>query len=389
MAEKQIQFYYGEQAAFDAAVIGSTIQDDALYVITDSQRLYKGQTLIGANNVKTVDALPEAESAIPNVIYVVEADGSTTLSILNKEGNAFTTLINTAQISTWTDQIKLSEDITLSLSGQSLGGIADGTKFDRGSSLTTWMKALMRKEEAAAISKQPSLSLSATQSNTVECGTTVTPTVTASFDKGAYKFGPDTGVTVTSYTLKQKIGSEGETTVIDAEGAIREYTPEGPLTVPEGNITFTASVEHTEGAAANSSFGTPNPEVKINAGTKSATKNITGQRKLFYLSDETTNVPSDSAGIRGLTNTKLGPSNGLKFDITIPQGAKRVIFAYPATLREVTDVIQNSTNMSAKGSFTKSTVSVEGANGYSAVDYHVYSYVAAAPLNGDTFKVTI
>ena len=48
----------------------------------------------------------------------------------------------------------------------------------------------------------------------------------------------------------------------------------------------------------------------------------------------------------------------------------------------------NDTGMAA--SFTKSTISVQGANGATGADYKVYTYGMATPAAaGMTFKVTI
>lgn len=389
MAEPQVQYYYGSLEAYKNLVDLSSVDENAIYVITDAQRMYKGSTLIGSNNVRTVDTLPEAAAAFSNVIYVVHSETGITLSMLNAAGDAFETLINTESISTWADQVKLSSAITLSLSGQSLGGVTDGTTFDRGTTVQKVLESLMRKEEAAAISKNPSVSVSVNPSSAVECGTQITPTVNTSFDKGQYKFGPDTAVTVTGFTLKEKNGSNGETVLIDNEGSIRSYTAAAPITVEEGSLVYTAQVTHSDGVAANSSFGTPNEGVKITGGTKTATRTVYGQRKLFYVSDTGTEKASDSAAVRQLAQSKLNPTNGMKFNITIPQGAKRVIIAYPATLGDLSTITQASTGMSALGSFTKEVVSVEGANGYKAVDYNVYTYITEASFNSDTFNVTI
>ena len=389
MAEPQVQYYYGNLEAYNSLVELSSVDENAIYVITDAQRMYKGSTLVGSNNVRTVDELPEPTAAFSGVIYVTHGESGVILSMLNSSGDSFETLINTESISTWADQVKLSSAITLSLSGQSLGGVTDGTTFERGTTVQKVLESLMRKEEAAAISKQPSASVSINPGQNVECGTQITPTVTTSFDKGAYKFGPDTGVTVTGFTLKQKNGSLGEETLIDNEGSIRQYVAEAPVTVEEGNYTFTAQVTHSAGVAANSSFGTPNEGVKIAQGTKTATKTVVGQRQLFYVSDTASDKAEDSAAVRGLASKKLGPTKGMKFDVTIPQGAKRVIIAYPASLGDLSAVVQDSTSMSALGSFTKATVSVEGANAYKAVNYNVYTYVTEAAFNADTFHVTI
>lgn len=389
MAESQVQYYYGNLKAYNSLVKLSSIDENAMYVITDAQRIYKGSTLIGTNNVRTVEELPDPASAFAGVIYVTHGETGIILSMLNALGDSFETLINTESISTWTNQVKLSSSITLSLSGKNFGGIADGTTFERGTTLQKVLESLMRKEEDASISKQPYVTVSIDPNQTVECGTQITPTVTTSFDKGEYKFGPDTGITVSGFTLKQKNGSLGEETLIDNEGEIRQYTTEVPVSVEEGDYTFTVQVSHSEGVPANSSFGIPNDGTKIAQGTVSATTTVVGQRQLFYVSDTASDKVEDSSAVRNLAFKKLGPTKGMTFDIEIPQGAKRVIIAYPASIGELSTIVQDSTGMSIIRSFVKEIVSVEGANAYKAVDYNIYTYITEAAFNTDVFYVTI
>ena len=64
---------------------------------------------------------------------------------------------------------------------------------------------------------------------------------------------------------------------------------------------------------------------------------------------------------------------------------------YPATLRDVSSVQDvNGMNAEVKTAFTKTVVSVEGANGYQAIDYKVYVMdMANANDTANTYKVTI
>ena len=96
--------------------------------------------------------------------------------------------------------------------------------------------------------------------------------------------------------------------------------------------------------------------------------------------------------MRGLaTKSNKALANGNSINLTIPVGAKRVMFAYPATLRDVSSVLDvNGLNAEIKSGFTKSVVSVEGAAGYQAIDYKVYVLdYANANDAANTYKVTI
>ena len=69
----------------------------------------------------------------------------------------------------------------------------------------------------------------------------------------------------------------------------------------------------------------------------------------------------------------------------------RIMLAYPATLRDVTSIKdRNGLNAESKSSFTLSTVSVEGADGATAIQYKVYTMDRAeANQTLNYFDVTI
>ena len=125
--------------------------------------------------------------------------------------------------------------------------------------------------------------------------------------------------------------------------------------------------------------------------SKSATSSaITGYRNSFYGTlTEKGELTSDI--IRSLSKSNKAFKNGNSFDITIPVGAKRVVFAYPATLRDVTSVKDvNGLNAEISGAFTKSTLSVEGLNNFQGINYKVYvTDFAEAVATTNTYKVTI
>ena len=78
---------------------------------------------------------------------------------------------------------------------------------------------------------------------------------------------------------------------------------------------------------------------------------------------------------------------------SVPEGAKRVVIAYPATYNDIekiedgnafgTDIL-----LSAFGG-TYRTVSVEGANGYTGIDYKVYVCDSGVALSANTYTVKI
>ena len=230
---------------------------------------------------------------------------------------------------------------------------------------------------------QPSVSVSLNGAGAKEVGTKITPSYNATFNKGSYEYGPDTGLTAT-WAVKDTRNEEGTA----AAGSFSE------LEVGDNtNYTVTATATYGAGATPLTNIGNPYAAGAIVAGSKNGTSSaITGYRNSFY--GTLTEMPEalSSATIRGLSgkaNSKW--TNGKTFTISIPVGAKAVIFAYPATLRDVTSVKDvNGLSAEVKSAFVKSTLSVEGANAYAGADYKVYvSEFAEAVQKANTYNVTI
>ena len=230
---------------------------------------------------------------------------------------------------------------------------------------------------------KPSITLSNVgEFKAYEVGTKVTPSYTISFNAGSYAYGPATGITATGYSAT----FNGET-LTTASGDFAE------LTVADGtNIRMSAYAKYGDGAVPVTNLGNDYADGQIKAGQTETKYSgyLTGYRNTFHgtLAEKST---VDSAAIRKLTASGKALSNGSKFDVTIPVGALRVVIAYPATLRDVTSIQDNNDSMSnIVSSFTKTTVSVEGANGATAIDYKVYTMdFAKANDKANTFSVTI
>lgn len=84
---------YGSQAAYNGL---ATREADALYFIPDSGRIYRGDHLIAANNVKFVEELPTVANAFVGVLYVTSTDSGISLNILNEAGTEFVTVASSS-----------------------------------------------------------------------------------------------------------------------------------------------------------------------------------------------------------------------------------------------------------------------------------------------------
>ena len=128
----------------------------------------------------------------------------------------------------------------------------------------------------------------------------------------------------------------------------------------------------------------------VEAGTKTKdTAAYTPFRNVFY--GTSTGKPAlDSAAIRALGKTGKAYAAGT-LTLNVPAGTQRVAIACIATAKGVAKVInETAMNADVTSTFVKSTVPVEGANGYAAKDYNVWVFEPAVAYgNAAVLKVTL
>lgn len=274
----------------------------------------------------------------------------------------------------------LSADLTqdLEVNGVSLGGIPNLTFYAEGTAIEDIIRQLL----IVAISPTyiaPTISFTgspAAVNNNYEAGTSLTPNFIGTFNQNDAGALSEMRLRLTTTTLNTSPTSPLNHTVTQ-------------FTLGDETRPYNIQADYAEGATKNNNLGNPDPTGKILAGTiTTANRNFTGQRNAFW---GVNSQPNNSAGVRSLGNSQLGAVNGSSFNISIPSGATSVCFAYRATLQGVTSVkYVELSNQEVKNTFTETTVSVEGANGFSAINYRVYTYVPAVPFGSTaTYNVTI
>lgn len=234
---------------------------------------------------------------------------------------------------------------------------------------------------------QPSVSISAPQNKTYEVGTSVTPSFTATLNPGKYEFNANngaTGITAKSWEVTDTAGHSATTNT----GSFDAFDV-------QDNTDYSITAKATYDAASIvpvTNTGNEYAAGKIAAGSKSATTSahIKGFRKAFY-GTVTTKGDLTSAVIRALAgSTSSAVAKGSKLTISIPKGAVRVIFAYPATIADASSVVDAATKYDVLSAFTKTTVDVDGAKADTAISYKVYYTDFANPADSaNTYTVTI
>lgn len=261
-----------------------------------------------------------------------------------------------------------------------------GTIPSKGKNLSEVFEAMFVKEQNPTTT-QPSVNLTFSQAGAYEVGSVISPSYSATFNAGSYTYGPETGVTVTSWEISDTAGNTAST----ASGSFADVT-----VTDTTNYKITAKANHTEGAIPLTNKKNEYAAGQIAAGNKSKVSSaITGYRSFFYgvLDTSSTEAPLTSEIVRGLTNG--GAYNASKtFTLNGSATAKRIVIAIPsnstrAGLKEV--ILTSAMNTPVTDSYVKTTaaVQVEGVNGATAVSYNIYVYEPSKIDAGEVHKITL
>lgn len=258
------------------------------------------------------------------------------------------------------------------LNGTSLGALNNGEKIPEGSSIDDLLNMITQKPLAPSYA-QPTVTLaksgSGTAAGSYEAGTSITPVLTATFNKN------DAGDLTKLAILKgnEEVGSDVSSPYT--------YTGEA-IVLGDETVTFKARVTYNDGPVKNNNLGKPDATGQIKAGTKdSSALSFVGQRNAFWGYGAGTIESPSSDQIRGLANKRLNVSANNVISVAIATGSQHIIFALPAprTLKQVSyDDLGDKGMLSA---FAKTTVQVADARGGSngMKDYNVYVYNMSTP----------
>lgn len=254
-----------------------------------------------------------------------------------------------------------------------------------GKNLTDTWEQIFVKEQNPTVT-QPAVSFTQVTTGNFEVGTSITPSYDAKMSAGSYSYGPATGLTAKSWNVNLRKGNtsvQNKTTAKDTFTAI--------ILADGDSYTINAEASYDDAAVPATNKGKAYAAGQIKAGKVSKTSGtISCYRNTFY--GTTANKDSlDSPTIRALNKTGKALKAGDSVTITLPVGAVRVVFAYPATLRDITSVKDiNGLNAEIVSAFKKETITVAGAGNDAGISYKVFTTEFAAPLeSANSYKVTI
>lgn len=337
---------------------------------------------------------PSTEENPGTVLLITKEDGSSnTITIADiflsaasydSESHILTLTLNDTEQSTVTvdlstlignslSDVVVGDDETFTVElgeGGTLGGYKTGDPISADTSIETIIKKLLMKQVPPTYT-QPSISIannSGSASGNYEIGTEVTPNVRATFTQN------DAGA-LTNIQFKK-----GGSNVGEAQTSSPATYTEAAFTL-ETTTSFSATATYAEGAIKDDNLGEPYEEGHIAAGSKTSSNfTFTPYRQGYFVGSTENTDAIDSAAIRGLASKKNGAYSSGTVKFTVPVGAQRVIIACPATNKGVTKVINESAlNADVTSTFVKSQVDVEGASGYTAVSYNVWTFVPDVP----------
>ena len=387
-----------EQLEAVSGGLGGTV-----YAATKADLSASDDSVISGYFDQNKDAKPKKGDVF---VVTTTVDGSTyEKSAYFYDGSAWAAMTGSVDA----DKVILRDNITLAGGYTQVGNLTkaqNGTATfqTKGKSVADVLTEIFSKRLQPSITAQPAIaSFSLTGAGAVEAGTKVAAAAYsgASLNAGSYQYGPATGVTATNWKV-ERITNAATTQVATADAASLTAGSDtnsgtGFIIGDAGgdnavsSLKYRVTATHGAGVTAKDNLGAASsPVVAIAAGTKTKdTGSYTPFRNVFY--GTSTGKPAlDSAAIRALGKTGKAYAAGT-LTLNVPAGTQRVAIACIATAKGVTKVInETAMNADVTSTFVKSTVPVEGANGYAAKDYNVWVFEPAVAYgNAAVLKVTL
>lgn len=282
----------------------------------------------------------------------------------------------------------LTADVTAALD---VGAIDAGETLAAGTTFQQFVESLLVTTFDPTFTA-PTANLTDDQPAQLEVGTITDILLTMVFDRGSIDGDLVAGVWNPAVAQDFRAGAATSYIIDGVNTALVNNRTLVGESIALGANTYNATVNYAEGPqpldSDGNNFGAP-----LAAGLINDDVTITGVRAAFYGVSAAVGpaAPANSAEVRALGSTLLNPVDGSTFTINIPIGTTMVVFSYPDTLPAVESVLYvEGFDADVKGNFTETTVAVEGANAFAAIDYRVYTYIPVEAFDAEaTYNVTI
>ena len=247
-----------------------------------------------------------------------------------------------------------------------------------GKNVTEFLSSLFRQRLDPQVT-QPDLDIVVGNNKSYEVGSVVTPIYIGTYDPGSYSYDASTGVT--AYDWSATSAAEGEVPVLDKDENGHDIPNKGSfasITVEDDtNYWIKVQATFTDGIVPHDNLGGDANafQIKSFTDTKTSPTNITGYRKTFYGALTHKNDLTPEIIRNELTSSTKAYGANSTFTIAIPSNALRVVIAYPATVRNMIQVLdENDSDANIVSGFGEEPAIMEipGANNHSAIEYKVY-----------------
>ena len=233
-------------------------------------------------------------------------------------------------------------------------------------------------EEKNPSTTQPTVTLNSSNIGAKEVGTSIAIAYSFAPNPGSYTYGPDTGVTFSGYEAT----FNGET-LTGASGTFASIQ-----VTDSTNLSISGRCSSSEGAIPVTNLCNPYEAGKIAAKNYTPSKGtLTGFRGWFYGYYNGDQAIADPAAITSAQIRGIGSGPKTSFPSTMNTTKMQQMFFAAPKGKKSSVSISNAVN-GAPLTVVKSTCSVEGANGYNAVEYDLF-YVANAVAEGGDSKWNI
>lgn len=307
-------------------------------------------------------------------------EGGTNVVLSAEQGKVLKQLIDSAEVG-------LESDI---IADVSIGGVNVGDTLTEGMGLTALFLRLFSKTYYPTfVAPTAAFNYSGISQN-VECGIISNINLTLAFDRGSILGNKVNGIWNPTTFQDYRAGLVTNYTINGLDLDLVNNRTLSDYHIVQGVNTFTGIIDYGVGPQPIDSLGN-NYLTPLEGGGITKTAIINGYRNAFYGTSITNTIFTTSDEVRGLVGKLLNPTLNSTFNLSIPIGATMIVFAYPATLRDVLSVqYVEGLYAEIKSIFTVSTVNVSGANGYSPIPYKVYTYIPASAFTVEsTYKITI
>ena len=231
-------------------------------------------------------------------------------------------------------------------------------------------------EEKNPSTTQPSVTLNSSNIGAKEVGTNIAIAYSFATNPGSYTYGPATGVTFSGYEAT----FNGET-LTGASGTFASVQ-----VTDSTSLSISGKCSSSEGVIPVTNLGNPYEAGKIAAKNYTPSKGkLTGFRGWFYGYYNGGQAIADPAAITSAQLRAFGTKTSFPTSMDTSK-MQQMFFAAPKG-RVSSVSISNAVN-GAPLTVVKGTCSVEGANGYNAVEYDLF-YVANAVAEGGDSKWNI